>query len=1097
MKNNYLFFIKVLMKLSFYGIFIQVFFLNVLMASMGSAQGYKSLSEVYIELDTKDLSIKGLFSEIESHTSFEFNYDDKSIDKRAKVKLSATRQSVEDLLVSAGRSASLHFRRINNNISVQRANSKTVHYPIVEDIADVLINGKITDENGEGLPGASIIIKSTNQGTTTDIDGRFSIEVPEDGVLLISFVGYTAQEVEVSNRSVIDVQLQPDVSTLTEVIVTGYGEKDTRKITSSIATVNSDRIERVPMATFDNILQGSAPGLLVQSGTGQPGRASSVNIRGVKSINGSSTPLYILDGIAITSGDFAAINPNDIASVSVLKDAAATQIFGSRGATGVIVITTKSGVKGKTQIEYHTYYGVSPAPQYNNGLKPVTSAELIDLQHELGIGATVGLPQETLDSLKTINTNWLDVLTRDAQIRSHELVLKGGGETTRFYVSGSYFSQEGTSIRSKLDRYSLRTKIDYDKDALSFGTNFYASYAISQDSESEGSFGRSNPFYSSLRANPYDHAIDPRTGEYALPLDLGASSTANVLERIMTNDEDRAIGKAILGIYGQYKLPFLEGLSVRSQWSADYSQRDNEDWVDPNSFRGPLSNGGQGQLFQSFERRIRFTGTNSISYQFEIGGDHRISTSLFQEFVYFSRKESELTVFGLDRIRTIAGATQGTADNGFIPEFDGETFESALSSYFGTVDYSFKDRYNLTAGLRRDGSSRFSEANRHGIFYSVGAGWIASDEQFLSSLGFINYLKLRASYGTVGNQDISGNAARAIYQPTTYNGAVGYFSGLSNPDLKWEETKKLNLGLDMTLGNGFLSMTLDVYDERTEDLFLEVPISNTTGFDDQLRNVGTLRNRGIELGVNTKNLNIGGFKWETDFNVAHNKTVVLEIFNGESFKTNDDFLIEEGKEYGLFNLVKRAGVNPANGRFLWYDIDGELTEVYDEDNAVDLGSSIPDFFGGINNTFTYKGFSLSVFLTFAQGHYKYNTPRTSLDNPTKVSRGSVSNNALKFWRKPGDITDLPDPNKVSTFEGDSGWLEDASYVRLRNVTLAYNFPSEWVSKIFVNDLRLYVQGQNIYTWTSFTGLDPENSSSTYVADYPSLSTYTVGLDVKF
>lgn len=967
-----------------------------------------------------------------------------------------------------------------------------------------IVQGTITDADGEPLIGVNILVKGTTQGVVSNVDGTYTLRLQGNLTTLIySYIGYEAQEIDVSNRTVVDVQLIDDVSLLSEVIVVGYTEKDQRKLTSSIATVGSEAIERVPMATFDNILQGAAPGLLVQSGTGQPGRAAEVTIRGIKSINSSSAPLYILDGIEITGGDFATINPNDISSVSILKDAAATQVYGSRGATGVIVITSKSGESGRTKVEYHTLFGVSPKPTFNNGVQPLTSAQLIDLQHEIGIGATVGLPQETLDSLKGINTDWLDATTRDAIIQSHEISISGGNENTTFYISGGYFSQEGTSLRSKLDRYSLRTKVDYSKDNFSLGSNLYLAHTNTQDSESEGSFGRSNPFYSSIRANAYDYVFDPVTGEYALPLDLAASSTFNILERIETNDEDRTINQVIAGLNGRYEMPFLEGLSVASRWSMDYSQRDNIDYVIPDSFRGPLSQGGQGELFQSFTRRTRFTGTNSIQYDFNIRDDHFFNIAAYQEYVYFNSTNVNLTVYGLDKRETISGATQGADLNGFIPEFGGATAENALSSLFGTIDYSYLNRYNLTAGIRRDGSSRFGENNRFGTFYSVGLGWIVSDEDFMSSLRFVNYAKFRGSYGTVGNQDISSTAARPIFfsddsdfAATQYNGQSGLASNISNPDLKWEQTEKLNVGFDLTVLDRFLTMNVDWYNEETVDLLLNVPLSLTTGFGSQVRNSGSLRNRGIELNFVTNNINRNDFSWKTGFNIARNRTTVLELPNGESFKIGD-FLYDEGTELGVYNLVKRAGVNPVNGRTVWYDKEGNLTEDYSEDDAVNIAPNSPRYHGGFTNTLTYKGLELRVFFTFAQGQNIFNVARTSLDNPTKISRGSVSTNALRFWRKPGDITDLPDPGQQTTYFFDSGWVEDASYVKLRNVILSYNLPSSIVDNLKIVGVRVYAQGQNLHTWTTFSGLDPENSSSDYIADYPSLSTYTLGLDVKF
>ncbi|MEP1094091.1 MAG: SusC/RagA family TonB-linked outer membrane protein [Cyclobacteriaceae bacterium] len=962
-----------------------------------------------------------------------------------------------------------------------------------------IVKGTITDGDGEPLIGVNIIVKGTTLGTISDVEGNYTLSLPENLTLVTySYIGFEVQEIDVTNRSVVDVQLLDEASTLSEVVVVGYTERDRRKLTSSVATVNSEKIERVPMATFDNILQGASPGVLVQSGNGQPGTAAKITIRGPKSFSFNETggALYMLDGNQITAGDFAAINPNDIASVSILKDAAATSIYGSRGASGVVVITTKSGTKGATKIDYHAFFGVSPRPDYNDGLRPLTSAQLIDLQHEIGIGPTVGLPQEQLDELRSVNTNWLDATTRDATIQSHEINLSGGSETTTFYISAGYFSQEGTSLRSRLDRYSLRTKVNYTQGNFSIGSNLYLAHTDAEDSEGEGNRNPSNPFYTSIRNAPYNRIIDPVTGEYALPLSPGENQ--NIVERIATNDEDRTINQVVAGLNARYKMPFLEGLSAATQWGMSLSQRDNVDYLDPNSVSGQTVQGGQGSLFQSFTRRVRFTGTNSIHYDFTVGDDHAFNIGAYQEFIYFNGKSTNLEVFGLGKVETIAGGAQGTDDNGFIPSFGGGTSESALSSYFGTLDYSYIEKYLLSAGIRRDGSANFGKNNRFATFYSVGLGWIITEEAFLSSSSFVDYLKFRASYGTVGNDQTSLTDSRSTFDLTSYNGQNAIFEGIANPDLKWETTTKINLGVDATVLNNRLNINLDVYNEETTDLLLDVPLSLTTGFDEQRQNIGSLRNRGIELNLTTRNIDRNDFKWTTGFNIARNKTTVLELSNGEPIAVQGgDILLEEDKEFGLLHFVRRAGVNPANGLTLWYDLDGNLTEVFNEANAVDIAPSIPKYHGGVTNTFTYKDFQLRATFNFAQGHSIYNDATRSLYNPTKVSRGSVSTNALRFWRQPGDITDLPDPQKIGTYSNDSGSIEDASYVRLRNVLLSYDLPFPMIEKLKIAGLRIYAQGQNIHTWTAFTGLDPENSDTDYDADYPSLSTYTLGLDVKF
>lgn len=959
---------------------------------------------------------------------------------------------------------------------------------------EISLHGTVRDLNGESLPGVNVLVKGTTTGTVTDADGTYILKVPDkSGVLVFSYIGYNPQEFTIGNLSKIDVVLESDIRQLSEIIVVGYTEKDRRKLTSSVSTVTREKIEGIPMATFDNILQGASPGVLVQSGSGQPGAAAKLTIRGAKSFDLSETggPLYILDGNQITAGDFAAINPNDFASVSILKDAAATSIYGSRGAAGVVVITTKSGTSGATKIEYHTFFGISPKPTHNDGRIPLSSAQLIDLQHEIGVGPTVGEPQEVLDALRQVNTNWLDATTRDATIQSQEVSLSGGNDNTNFFISGSYFSQEGTSLRSNLDRYSLRTKVNYKLDNFSIGTNLYIAHTDAEDSEGEGNRNPSNPFYTSIRNAPYNHIFDPVTGEYALPFSPGENQ--NIVERIVTNDEDRTITQVIANINAKYKMPFLEGLSVATQWGVSYSQRDRVDYGDPNSVSGQVV--GQGWLFHSFERRVRLTGTNSIHYDFEIGSDHSFNLGAYQEFINYHGNYTWLEVYGLDKIKTIPGATQGTETNGFIPAFDGSTSESVLSSYFGTLNYSYREKYLLSAGMRRDGSANFGENNRFANFYSVGLGWIMTEEEFLSSSGFVDFLKFRTSYGTVGNDNTSLTDSRSTFDLTSYNGQGGIFAGISNPNLKWETTAKFNLGFDATILNNLFTINVDLYDEKTTDLLLDVPISQTAGFVEQRQNAGSLRNRGIELNLTARNININNFTWTSGLNIARNKTTVLELPDGEPIVLSD-FLAEEGEEFGVLYFVKRAGINPVNGLPVWYDLDGNLTEVYNEADAIPIAPTAPKFHGGFTNTFKYKGLQLRVLFTFAQGHSIYNDTKRSLDNPTKISRGSVSTNALRFWRQPGDITDLPDPLKVGTYVNDSWSIEDASYVKLRNVLLSYNLPSSAIEKLKISGVRIYAQAQNLATWTTFTGLDPEQSGD-YDADYPSLQTYTIGLDVKF
>ena len=1067
-------------------------FIFLLCTTVFSFNTENSFSQEHITIDKNKLvSVDEIFNIIQNQTKYHFLYPQDMFTNAAKVKLQKGVVLISKLLEQS-------FSESNVRFELSDSNTIVIKKSITSNSLQQQVSGVITDKGGVPLPGASIIVKGTLNGTQSNFDGKFTINTSPGDILEISFLGFETQEISATTTEMKIVMLE-NTNELSEVIVTGYGTKEKSKLTSAIATVDKKQIENVPMATFDQILQGSAPGLTVLSGSGQPGDAASVNIRGFSSFTLSNSPLFILDGQAIRRLDFSGINPNDIESVSVLKDAAATQIYGSRGSNGVIVITTKSGKQGKATLEYRTYTGISIAPAYNDALQPLSSSQLINLSQEIGIGGVinVGATPEQIEELAAYSEDWLDVLTRDGRTNSHEISMSGGNENTKFFISGSYFSQEGIALRSKLDRYSLRTKLDYSKNRFTLGANVFLSYTSAEDSEAEGSFSRSNPFYASIRTPAYDRAIDPITGGFAAPLDPSQSSVQNNLERVSTNDEDRKTKTVMVSLNGRYDFNFLKGLSFNTSLNVRNNRRDNRTYVDPNSVDGRRRQGGQGSLNLSTSERTSFTITNSLQYKFNINEDHKFNAGLYQEFVSNNSDGFDITTYGLNQLTVINGATEGTETNGFIPDFGGFNSVSNLSSYFATLDYSYLNKYNATAGVRRDGSSSFGANFAFGNFYSIGVGWLISEENFLSSVETINLLKLRVSYGTVGNQNISDTAARPIFTSTSYNGLAGISSGLSNPDLKWEETAKTNIGLDVSMFKNRLRFNLDVYSEKTTDLLQDVPISRSTGFSSQLRNVGSLKNEGVELAISTVNIDSENFRWESSLNIATNETTILKLNNGESFIDDNNFLIEEGGSYPEFYLVKRAGINPANGRTLWYDLDENLTETYDLNNRVNVGRAAPKYTGGFLNRFTSGGFELNTLFSFSQGKNIYNVARTTLDNPTKISRGSVSTNALRFWRQPGDITDIPDPRQISNYFTDSGWLEDASFIKLRNVTFSYNLPMDVLERLNLSGVRLYLQGQNVFTWTTFSGLDPENSSTEYVADYPSLSTYTFGIDVKF
>jgi TonB-dependent starch-binding outer membrane protein SusC len=954
------------------------------------------------------------------------------------------------------------------------------------------VTGKVSSlEDGTTLPGVNVLLKGTSTGAISDGNGSYSIQVPDQGgVLVFSFIGFMSQEVNVGSRSVVDVQLQPDVTQLTEIIVTGYGEQDKRKMTGAVSTVTAQKIEQIPIGSFDQILQGQAPGLLVSSGSGQPGAAASVVIRGRSSVSGGVDPLYVLDGMPIEAGTFATLNPNDFESVSVLKDAAATAIYGSRGANGVIVITTKKGKKGKTQMNYRYLYGNTLGP--TNTVDVLNSQQKIDLELELGLGPITALTPAQIAERRLIDTNWADYFLTTGVTKSHEFNASGGDSKTNFYVSGNYFFQEGNSPRSDLERYTMRFNINHNAtEKFRFGLNTSSGYSKSSFVEAEGGANLGNPFFANLLANPYERPYDPETGEFARFL----PGAVNALERTLRNTNDQDEIKVVTNVYAEYDI--IENLTFRTSGGIDYRSRTFSRLIDPTSFDGPLVQGGQGSINRAYNRRTRLNATNSLTYRKAFNENHELQAAIFNEVFYQEFESFSFTGRGLGRILNSAGVTQGTPTNNFIPTIAGSQTLNALVSYFADVNYTFKNRYYAKVGVRRDGSSRFGENNRFANFYSGSLGWTITDESFMDGVTFLNLLKARISYGTAGNQEgISDFGALPLYGNTNWDGATAIFPGIGNPDYRWETSNKFNVGVDFTLFGGKLSGTFDYYNELTTDLFLPTQLSRTSSFSSQATNIGKMRNRGVELSLDYTVINSpSGFVWNVNANATYNKNSFVDIGGQEPF-TFGDFLIEPGLPFRSHFLVDFRGVNPANGEALWGDINGNTTNVFDEANRVAaFGTADPPYFGGFTNSFRYKGFDFQAFFSWVQGNTLYNNDRFFLDGVNFI-QFNRSTRILDSWRAPGDITSQPGFDQPVQFQS-SMWLEDGSYLRLRNVQLGYMVSQKVLARTPFRSVRAYVQGQNLLTFTKWSGLDPEASRSFQVGQYPALRQWNVGIDIGF
>ncbi|WP_420575942.1 SusC/RagA family TonB-linked outer membrane protein [Ekhidna sp.] len=967
---------------------------------------------------------------------------------------------------------------------------------ITQVFAQRTVSGKVTDDVGESLPGVNVVIKGTTTGTTTDLDGNYRLQVNDGDILVYSFVGFKSQEINVGTRSVIDVTMG-GATELQEVVVTGYGPIETRRASGAVASVDAKTINNVPMASFDKILQGQAAGVLSQSNSGQPGAGASVLIRGAGSINSSTQPLYILDGVPIDAAEFETLNPNDISNISVLKDASSSAIYGSRGANGVIVITSKSGQSGKPKVTFSAQYGVSEAPK--NFLPVMNTNQKIDFELLTGGTTLSTYTAEQIDSLRQFETSWKDELFETAVTRNYQINVSGGNENTTYFISGSYYDEDGAVVTTGLKRYTARVNLKTVTGNLTFGTNNTLGYSRLRDTN-EGDQFIGSPLNAAYWSNPYEPVFNP-DGTY----NQLVSGQPNGVQELVQNTNITENVKIISSLYGEFDIPGVDGLSVNSRWGVDFDSDIDSDFTDPRTNPGAQAKGGQGSLFRDFDRDVTLIGTNSINYVTDFGSDHRLSVSLFQEFIWNDTESFNYTGYGFTnlKLKNDAGVTQGSATNGFIPDVGGGGVRSSLLSYFGTVAYTFMDKYTFNGTLRRDGSSRFGSNNRYATFYSAGVAWIVSDESFFN-VGFVDNLKFKASYGTTGNQEIGDFQYAATLGTVSYAGENGLaLLSIPNPSIQWETTKMLNVGLEFSMIQSRLSGTIEYYDNLTVDAFLNTQLSRTTGFAAQNQNAGEVRNSGVEVSLSGRLVDADDFSVVLGANFAYNENVV-ESLAGEDDIVGNTTIIREGEPVSANYVVPYLGVNPANGDALYLTADGRITNVFDQANDSRVyGPRTAPYSGGVTLNVTYGNLSLFALGSWIQGSTLYNNERINIDNPAYVP-DNVSTDLLRAWKQPGDITDVPrirtvDGLTTNTYQSaTTRYLEDGDFFRLRNVVLAYNLPTNLISKAGFKNVRFYAQGQNLITLTKFTGADPEDTNGFLAgAVYPAVRTYTFGLDLTF
>jgi TonB-dependent starch-binding outer membrane protein SusC len=1006
------------------------------------------------------------------------------------------------------------------------------------------ITGTVTSgEDGSTLAGASVSVPGTTVGTATDLDGRYSLTVPAGATTLrFSFIGFVAREVEIGSRTTIDIVLSPDARQLDEVVVVGYGSQIQRTLTGNISRVSAREIEGEVGLSVEQAIQGRMAGVEIQTNSGKLGQGIQVRVRGSSSVSASNQPLYVIDGIPVTTQNLsrnaaatnpmADINPSDIASIEILKDASAAAIYGARGSNGVVLITTRGGATGRTRINasYQRSYSAPTrkvdflnGPEYVELLREAArnTARIEDDEWYIGYVETVlttyGMGTDWQNG--NADFNWQDQAFQQAGGHKFELSAQGGDARTRFFVSGSVDDADGILIKDRFQRLSGRVNVEHDaSDRLQIGGRLNMVRSFNARLASDNAFATPMQIVAQMPINPI---YAPVAGSEGYVPSEEINHRTVYFNSLLYRDNTRYNTTTLRSIGNAHAaFEVLPNLILRSEIGFDALDQNEDQHYNSQVARG-LTDAEEGLGINNWDRVLNWTTNTFANYQSQLASHSRVDATVGVSYQSSKWNWSQLSARGFpsDDFTTIASAAEVATGNA------GES-EHRFASTFGRLNYELNDRYLLSLSGRYDGSSRFGANNRYGFFPAVSAGWIASDEPFLSGLPF-SFLKFRASYGLTGNAEIQtalgviqNFASRGLWGAEGYGGVSGIQpSQTPNPDLKWERTAQFNAGIDFSFLNERISTQVDYYLKNTRDLLLNVQVPATSGFTTQTRNVGRLRNEGFELAVNSRNLT-GEFGWTSTVTFGRNRNRVTDL-DGQVITGGFINRAIEGEPIGVFYALEYAGVDPSNGDALYY-INPEEGQTDDDDvliaprattndatraNRVVIGSPHPDFTGGFSNQLTYRGFSLSALLQFSYGNDIYDGA-----GRYKSANGDFFDNQhrnqLRRWQQEGDETDVPEARLFlgNGTEDSSRYLYDGSYLRLKNVTLGYQLPRVYTDRMGLQAARVYVTGQNLLTWTRYPWWDPEVNADAWAGNIglgnefytaPQPRSITTGLQLTF
>ena len=1043
-----------------------------------------------VTISVRNASIESVCQDIKEQTGFFFLYDAAVLKKSGNVSLNLKNANLTDALKHVTAGKALSYKIIDKTVIISERKS------VGNTQEEITVTGIVSEEGKSGqknlsLPGVVVTVKGTRKAVGTDGEGRFTIIAPANGVLVFSMIGYGTREVPVNGNQALNVTLKETVNDLQEVIVTAYGttERKENQIGSAFVVTSKD-LERKPLNRIDQLLEGLVPGLSyeIQGGI-QGGNTSSVRprfqttIRGEASFGASSDPLWVLDGIPLNTGNennaiigvntsispLSYLNPNDIESIVVLKDASATAIYGADGAAGVILVTTKKGLSGKNSVGYAFRSGLNLIG--NNHLQVLNADQYRELYRESYQNNTA-LDQTQMPNLGTGGTDWYDEFFRTGVTTQHDLNLSGGIKNTRYYISGGYFTERPIVIKNETKRLSTRINIDQKiNKSIDLFLRVGASHNINK------MFTPGNNYYSN---RPIDSPYNP-DGSFV-------TDVYNLLDEAAYND-DRQKTNAFTGNIGG-TVTIFPGLSYTTTNGID--SRTTKENIYGSLFTN--SNRDEGKAVFAKLKTFDWNSQHRLNYE-KTFGKHEFSALLAGEARSNDRKSNSTTGYGFE--------------NDYIRNPDlAERIEHRIGgdertgiSYFGQLRYTLSNKYSLLGSFRRDANSDFGSDVRWATFSSVGAAWTISNEDFWQ-VKQINFAKLKLSYGINGNSRIGSYKSKGVYnfgESQIYNDQPGAFmvSG-ENPRLSWETTKTLNAGISLGLFNR-ITLEAEYYNRTTKDLLDEVDVTRATGFVSILQNIGSVRNQGVELNLITENFNREDFGWSTRFNVARNRNKILKLYNDNS-KVLDIAVRQVGQDASTFYLIRWAGVDPRDGGPLWYDSRGNLTKTFNLANRVTAGTSTPDFFGGMTNTFRYKSFSLSSLIVYNVGGYAFSRlQRDAESDGRNLATSNQSTNLLDRWREPGDLSNIPKTvlnENAENGRNSTRFLHKKTHFRLQNISLNYNLPKQLLNRVHLDRASVYLQADNVGFWTPYSTPSDRNDFRTSFTPYPQPLVMSLGLNVS-